>query len=72
MPIQKSILRDTIRILSDYADNGDLTIANNRHYKISGYHNGKFWIITLPTSPSGQYVERAVRSKIRRLERQYN
>lgn len=72
MPMKKAVLRDTIRILKNYADSGTLRIIQNRHTKIQGCYNGDPWIITLPCSPSGHYVERAVRSQIRRLQRQYN
>jgi hypothetical protein len=71
MPLSKKIYRDTLRTLSQYSDQ-PISVSQNRHIKFCGSLKGVPWILTLPTSPSGQYVERSIRSKIRRLEREYN
>lgn len=61
-----------MRILKNYSDREMLRMQQNKHTKIQGSYRGVPWIITLPCSPSGHYVERAVRSQIRRLNRQFN
>ena len=71
MHLSKKIFRDTLRTLGFYSDY-PIRIMRNRHYVFRGTHNGMPWMFTLPCSPSGQYVERSVRSMIRQLQRQYN
>ena len=71
MPLSKKIYRDTLSTLSEYSDQ-PISVSQNRHIKFTGFFRGESWMFTLPCSPAGQYVERAVRSKIRRFERQYN
>jgi hypothetical protein len=70
MPLKKKIYRDTIRILNQFSDQ-PISISQNRHLKISGSLKGESWIFTLPCSPSGDYLERSLRSQIRRFKRQY-
>jgi len=71
MYLKKKIYRDAIRILNQFSDL-PISISQNRHIKVSGCFKGESWIFTLPTSPSGNYLERSLRSKIRRFKRQYN
>jgi hypothetical protein len=71
MHLKKKIYKDTIRILNQFSDK-PISISQNRHIKISGSLKGEPWVFTLPTSPSGDYLERSLRSQIRRFKRQYN
>jgi hypothetical protein len=67
---RKKIYRDAIRVLNQFSDT-PISILQNRHIKVSGSFKGASWIFTLPSSPSGDYLERSLRSQIRRFMRQY-
>ena len=71
MAIKKTIYRDTLRTLEQYSDQ-PILISQNRHIKFSGSLKGAPWVFTLQTSPSRNYLERSLRSQIRRFQRQYN
>jgi hypothetical protein len=71
MALKKTIYRDTLRTLEQYSDQ-PISVSQNRHIKFSGSFKGAPWVFTLPTSPSRNYLERSLRSQIRRFQRQYN
>lgn len=71
MALKKTIYRDTLRTLEHYSDE-PISVSQNRHIKFSGSFKGAPWVFTLPTSPSRNYLERSLRSQIRRFQRQYN
>lgn len=71
MPLQKSILRNALKVLKQYAEGDSLQIKQSKHITIRGQYRGNNWVFTLPCSPSWQYMERAMRS-FRKFRRQYN
>ena len=71
MPLSKKIYKDTLRALGFYSDS-PIRVFRNRHYVFRGCYKGMPWMFTLPCSPSGQYVEKSIRSMIRRFHHRFS
>ncbi len=71
MGISKKLRQQTLRFLLPYADNKIISVTQKKHLKYTGMFLGKQWTLTLPCSPSGQYVERSLRSLERKFKRRF-
>ena len=71
MGISKKLRQQTLRHLLIYADNNIISVTQKKHLKYSGVFKGEKWTLTLPCSPSGQYVEGSLRSLQRRFKRRF-
>ena len=63
------LLRETIRQLKPFTDDGVVKHTYHKHHKLTGVYCGRSWVYVMPSSPSSRWLSLTYPATLKRLKR---